>query len=200
MDESDNETGFVIERKTGSTGTYAQITTPNAAATSASDTGLSASTTYFYRIKATNATGDSIYSAEGGATTSSSSSSDSSDSSDSGFEWSDLTPSCFIATAAFGSPMEEHVTLLKDFRDHYLLTNKIGRTFVRFYYEHSPELAEYISQHESLRTAAKLSLYPLVAISFVMLHTTSLQQLMMLFTLVAALLLFGFLRRRVRDS
>jgi hypothetical protein len=68
-DNSTNETGFKIERKTGAAGTWSQITTTAAGATSYSNTGLSASTTYYYRVRATNATGDSSYSNEANATT-----------------------------------------------------------------------------------------------------------------------------------
>jgi hypothetical protein len=52
---------------------------------------------------------------------------------------------CFIATAAFGSPMENHVVILRQFRDEILLPNKIGRAAVVFYYKHSPPLADYIA-------------------------------------------------------
>jgi hypothetical protein len=69
-DNSSNETGFKIERKTGSTGVYAQVATLGVNATSFSNTGLSASTQYFYRVRATNSTGDSSYSNETGITTS----------------------------------------------------------------------------------------------------------------------------------
>ena len=68
-DNSSNETGFKIERKTGSGGTYAQVATTGAGATTYNDTGLTAATTYFYRVRATNAVGDSAYSAEASATT-----------------------------------------------------------------------------------------------------------------------------------
>jgi len=68
-DNATTETGFKLERKTGAGGTYAQIATPAANATSYSNTGLTASTTYFYRIRATNAAGDSAYSNEVSATT-----------------------------------------------------------------------------------------------------------------------------------
>ncbi len=68
-DNSNNETGFKIERKTGSGGTYAQITTVGANVTSYSNTGLSASTTYYYRVRANNSVGDSAYSNEAYATT-----------------------------------------------------------------------------------------------------------------------------------
>jgi hypothetical protein len=40
--------------------------------------------------------------------------------------------SCFITTAAYGSPMEAHVKILRDFRDSFPLTNSMGKAFVRF--------------------------------------------------------------------
>ena len=69
IDHATAETGFKIERKTGSGGTYAQIATVGANVTSYSDTGLSAGTTYFYRVRANNSTSNSSYSNEASATT-----------------------------------------------------------------------------------------------------------------------------------
>jgi len=69
VDNSNNETGFKIERKTGSGGTYAQIGSVEANVTSYSDAGLADSTQYFYRVRATNNTGESDYSNEANATT-----------------------------------------------------------------------------------------------------------------------------------
>jgi len=72
-DNSSNETGFKIERKTGSGGTYAEIVSNQAAnSTSYSNTGLTAGTTYYYRIRSYNAAGNSSYSTEIAATTTSS--------------------------------------------------------------------------------------------------------------------------------
>jgi RHS repeat-associated protein len=68
-DASSNETGFGIERKTGAGGTYAQIATTAAGATGFSDGALAASTTYYYRVRATGASGDSAYANEASATT-----------------------------------------------------------------------------------------------------------------------------------
>jgi hypothetical protein len=71
-DNSSNESGFKIERKTGSGGTYAEIVSNQAAnSTSYSNTNLAASTTYYYRIRSYNAAGNSAYSTEASATTAS---------------------------------------------------------------------------------------------------------------------------------
>jgi hypothetical protein len=69
-DNSTNEAGFKIERCTGSGCTnFVQIATVGANVKSYSNTGLSASTTYTYRVRAYNAGGDSDYSNIAFATT-----------------------------------------------------------------------------------------------------------------------------------
>ncbi|KKM15468.1 hypothetical protein LCGC14_1695780 [marine sediment metagenome] len=69
---------------------------------------------------------------------------------------------CLIATAAYGSFLDPHVKVLRDFRDDYLLTNPAGRAFVEFYYRTSPPVADYIGNHKSLRTATRWALTPVV--------------------------------------
>jgi len=68
-DNSTNETGFKIERSLTSGSGFSQIATTSANAVSYSDTGLSAAITYYYRIRAYNADGNSDYSGEANATT-----------------------------------------------------------------------------------------------------------------------------------
>ena len=73
---------------------------------------------------------------------------------------------CFIATAAFGSPLETHVSVLRRFRDEVLETNSLGQGFVRLYYRHGPPLARYIDVGgDVLRGLTRLSLYPVAALA-----------------------------------
>lgn len=67
-DNSNNETGFKIERRT-ETGSYVEIAIVGANITSYSDIGLSESTRYYYRIRSYNNAGYSDYSNEGSAVT-----------------------------------------------------------------------------------------------------------------------------------
>ena len=68
QDNSENEDGFVIERKTGSGGEYSVIDSVDPDITSYTDTGLSPELTYYYRVYAYSSEGDSDYSGEASAT------------------------------------------------------------------------------------------------------------------------------------
>jgi len=67
-DQSNNESGFKIERKTVG-GAYAEIAAVGANVISYANTGLAAGTTYFYRVRAHNDAGNSAYSNEASAAT-----------------------------------------------------------------------------------------------------------------------------------
>jgi hypothetical protein len=69
---------------------------------------------------------------------------------------------CFIATAAYGSYLHPKVMLLREFRDNCLLTSAPGRAFVALYYRVSPPLADFIARHDSLRSASRILLTPVV--------------------------------------
>jgi photosystem II stability/assembly factor-like uncharacterized protein len=69
---------------------------------------------------------------------------------------------CFIATAAYGSDMEDDVMLLRQFRDERLLTSSAGRTFVDAYYRYSPPVADAIAGSEGVKAVVRTALTPLV--------------------------------------
>jgi hypothetical protein len=64
MDNSNNEEGFKIERRTGTTQTYTEIAIVAANITSYNDSGLVDGETYCYRVLAFNPAGSSPYSDE----------------------------------------------------------------------------------------------------------------------------------------
>jgi hypothetical protein len=69
---------------------------------------------------------------------------------------------CFIATAAYGSSLDPHVRSLRRFRDEILMRSRPGRALVAWYYDVSPPVAQYIEEHETLRTFTRMALTPLV--------------------------------------
>ena len=72
---------------------------------------------------------------------------------------------CFIATAAYGTALATDINFLRYFRDHYLLTNGPGRSFVELYYRYSPPAAAWLRKQNGLRAAVRISLAPLVGLS-----------------------------------
>jgi uncharacterized repeat protein (TIGR01451 family) len=91
---------------------------------------------------------------------------------------------CFIATASYGSYLHPHVQVLREFRDNVLLKTDWGRALVEFYYRHSPDLACYIGEHDSLRVLTRSLLAPIVLVV-----TYPWQALLVLFAAVVCLVL-----------
>jgi lysophospholipase L1-like esterase len=105
---------------------------------------------------------------------------------------------CFIATAAFGSSIEKHVMILKEFRDKYLITSEWGRKFVAYYYEISPSIADIISHNDFLKIISRICLYPFIGFCFVMLNTSFEIQFCICALFILFLLSFGVFLKRIR--
>jgi prepilin-type N-terminal cleavage/methylation domain-containing protein len=98
---------------------------------------------------------------------------------------------CFIATAVYGSYLDPHVVILREFRDRHLLTNRIGVKFVELYYLYSPLAAGLIEKDATLRAFARWMITPLVysiAYSFLLLP-------LLLSSLIVSSVLILILRR-----
>ena len=112
-----------------------------------------------------------------------------------------LQEGCFIATAAYGSYMEDHVMILRNFRDRILYSRDWGTAAVNFYYRHSPPLADIIAEHRNLRRVVRWGLLPVVGLSWLTLQIGFWQTfgaLMILFVLVIAF--SGFVYKRIFDA
>jgi hypothetical protein len=122
-----------------------------------------------------------------------------------GGEWGDgdredkisLGGGCFIATAAYGTPLHSYVRILRDFRDKYLMPSKLGRKMVGLYYKYSPSVANFISKHKVLKVVVKISLLPIIAFSYSMLHFgVIISAVMLVFIFVFPILLILFFRNK----
>jgi len=70
--------------------------------------------------------------------------------------------SCFIATAAYGTPYARELYVLRDFRDDVLIHNFIGKAFVEFYYLFSPFVARIIRGNRVLKSFVRIILSPVI--------------------------------------
>jgi Cysteine-rich secretory protein family len=104
---------------------------------------------------------------------------------------------CFIATAAFGSPLAGQVEILRQFRDRYLLTNDLGRKFVSWYYRNGPVAAQYIKDKPLIKAAVRMALYPLIGFSYLLI--SGYFPIFMVGFLLSILLFFRFGQKNFSD-
>ena len=100
---------------------------------------------------------------------------------------------CFIATAAYGSPLHSYVRILRDFRDKWLMPSKFCRLLVELYYRYSPFVADLITKHRILKVVVRVSLLPLIALSYTILHfgpVITVTMLVFIFMLPVFIILF----------
>jgi hypothetical protein len=91
---------------------------------------------------------------------------------------------CFIASAAYGSPVEPHVKLLREFRDNFLLNNYVRQAFIDLYYRCSPPLANFIAGHDALKSVVRWVIVPVVGMGYVALKLG-------IVPMIAAIFFFG---------
>jgi lysophospholipase L1-like esterase len=105
---------------------------------------------------------------------------------------------CFIATAAYGSPMEPHVKVLREFRDHFLFSDFVGKTFVNLYYTYSPPVADLIAKRNGLRAVVLWNPLQLVGMSWLALQIgiSATLALVVLLSVLVSLSLVTVLKRR----
>jgi hypothetical protein len=109
-----------------------------------------------------------------------------------------VPPVCFIATAAYGTPMAQEIQILREFRDGYLLVNPLGQALVDIYYGTSPPVAEFITEHPSLKPVVRAGLLPAVAVSALAVNTSRVDMMVTIGLLVLVAATVWATRRRRR--
>ena len=70
---------------------------------------------------------------------------------------------CFIATAAYGTPMASEIQILRQFRDLKMKPNVIGKNLIFFYYDTSPSLARVIVRSNGMKAFVRTVLKPIIS-------------------------------------
>ena len=77
------------------------------------------------------------------------------------------------------------------------MPNKPGRVLIDLYYKYSPCVAELIAKHKVLKVAVRISLLPLVAFSYSMVHFGPIITVVMLaFVFALSVFFIWFYRRK----
>jgi hypothetical protein len=71
---------------------------------------------------------------------------------------------CFIATAAYGTVMDERLDILRSFRDQILAPSAAGRAVIEWYYGVAPPIADYIAPRPVLRAMVRVLLVPILLV------------------------------------
>lgn len=94
-----------------------------------------------------------------------------------------------IATAVYGSSMNENLNILREFRDTIMLTNPPGTFIVEAYRITSPPIAAALAQSDGLRAATMVLLItPMVYLSAICLNTPAFITLIILIALILFIL------------
>ena len=81
----------------------------------------------------------------------------------------DEVENCVITNSVNDSPLLYHIESLRQFRDTYLLTHRIGRKLTSWYYARSSPLGvNFIENHPWARAMVRIVLYPIVALVYLL--------------------------------
>jgi hypothetical protein len=104
---------------------------------------------------------------------------------------------CFIATAAYGSPMAKEVILFRQFRDKILMPTRNGQKFIRWYYNNGQVWADRIRDHKDVRAIVRAFLYPVLGYTWLALKIGAYNASLFLATLLLLPFLFFRFKRGI---
>jgi len=102
---------------------------------------------------------------------------------------------CFIATAAYGTPMAKQVQILREFRDKILMKSQSGQKFIYWYYKNGNALAGKIRDRDEIRAVVRALLYPIIGYGWLALKIGAFNAALLISTILMLPLLLIQLRR-----
>lgn len=87
---------------------------------------------------------------------------------------------CFIATAAYGTPLDGDIDTLRQVRDEFLLTNTVGTAFTDTYYRVAPTVADSVAASPMLAAVVRVMLVPVIFLGKMALTSPALMALVAL--------------------
>lgn len=103
---------------------------------------------------------------------------------------------CFIATVAYGSPLDSRLSILRNFRDQVLTPTSWGKALVQRYYKWGPFAAAWVEQHAWTKPLIRFLLWPVVGFAWATQHLGGVAFSLALIS-SAALALLIYRRRRL---
>jgi hypothetical protein len=72
---------------------------------------------------------------------------------------------CFVASAAYGTPLAAEIGVLRMLRDRQLANHALGRALIDLYYSVGPKLAAPVREHAWLAWGVRGILWPVVTLA-----------------------------------
>lgn len=104
---------------------------------------------------------------------------------------------CFIASAAYGSPLDHRLDVLRNFRSEILNKFEVGRKFINFYYTEGPYAAKWVVDHPWSRPIIQFLLWPVWMFAWISLNWgLSIAASISVFSFAFPFLVYLFVRRK----
>ncbi len=103
---------------------------------------------------------------------------------------------CFVATALKNSPYDYQVLVLREFRNRFLKSFSLGRSFIDFYYSKGPLAAKWLNENPEFKPVFRVLLWPVYLVAFIFNSLGGFFGLVFLVALLITPMIFWNLRRK----
>jgi hypothetical protein len=87
------------------------------------------------------------------------------------------------------------VQALRQLRDRFLVTNKPGRAFVRWYYTYGPIGAQFLNDHPNWKPVVRMALMPAIGMAMFLTHTSSLTKILVVLLMSLSIVMLYYRKK-----